>query len=514
MSSDSSHLNIGSGTPSPAGAGPVWRLALLLVLFGWSLQVYCIWSRRYVPLMDLPNHMARHYLESLKLAGRELPPFYEIEYRVMPNLGADLVIPLLMQIWSPLTAGKVFLTLCAFLYWLGPALFIWQQGCYQPQAVLASLLFLPLTFSSQFFWGFLNYYSGLGIAFLAITHQIRLNRAARPRVWELLLHCVLVTLLFLWHMAPWVIYGVITGCHLGVEAIQRISQKNGWQKLFQRALLLGLPSIPSLLLFYYYSMVHAAVDPAAGYQWGGWLRKLELPFAIFRTYDWPADAAVSILWIGIILATFGVDCFRKWQWSWLHLAVAVLALWYLVTPFQLGTTSDADSRILPAVLICLLAMFGAIPIQRWRIGIALLTVCLLIRFGSIAIAWNGLSRRLEDQAQAFAFLEPHDRVLPVVLLPEESKSYPEKHFVSWAVIERGVYVSNLFSHLDQHTLRIFPPTKEYGRILNTGYFINNEEVRKKFDYVWVFNPDGKIIQVPPKYEELFSQDSLTLWRVH
>src|SRR5262245_5730125 len=111
-----------------------WCFGLALVLLAWALQVYALWSRNYVPLVDLPNHMARHHLEYVKLSGGDLPPFYEVEYRVLPNLGGDLMVPLLMTVLEPATACKLFLTLSVLLYWLGPALFILQHGGYRPPA--------------------------------------------------------------------------------------------------------------------------------------------------------------------------------------------------------------------------------------------------------------------------------------------------------------------------------------------------------------------------------------------
>src|SRR5208282_342777 len=108
------------------------RYALLLVLLAWCLEAYALWSRPYVPLVDLPNHMARHYLEHLKLSGQPLPDGYEVAYDVLPNLGGDLVVPALMSVFDVPTAAKVFLTLSVFLYWLGPALFILSCGRFQP----------------------------------------------------------------------------------------------------------------------------------------------------------------------------------------------------------------------------------------------------------------------------------------------------------------------------------------------------------------------------------------------
>src|SRR5262249_25295605 len=60
------HLHISmEETVSPAAPSPksAWRYALALVLLAWSVQLYAIWSRTYPPLVDYPNHMARHYLE-------------------------------------------------------------------------------------------------------------------------------------------------------------------------------------------------------------------------------------------------------------------------------------------------------------------------------------------------------------------------------------------------------------------------------------------------------------------
>ena len=88
------------------------RAAMLaaVVAAGLVSAVILIWIPTFVPLFDLPNHTARHYLESRWLAGRDLGGYYGIHYRIMPNLGADLVVPPLMWLFPPLIACKFFLT--------------------------------------------------------------------------------------------------------------------------------------------------------------------------------------------------------------------------------------------------------------------------------------------------------------------------------------------------------------------------------------------------------------------
>src|SRR5687767_281217 len=39
----------------------LWLWAAAVLALGWALQLYTIWSRPFAPLVDLPNHMARHY---------------------------------------------------------------------------------------------------------------------------------------------------------------------------------------------------------------------------------------------------------------------------------------------------------------------------------------------------------------------------------------------------------------------------------------------------------------------
>src|SRR5262245_14945578 len=73
-----------------------WACALILVAVSWALQGYAIWSSQYLPLVDLPNHMARHYLEAVKLSGGDIGPYYDLELRLLPNLGADLILPFLI----------------------------------------------------------------------------------------------------------------------------------------------------------------------------------------------------------------------------------------------------------------------------------------------------------------------------------------------------------------------------------------------------------------------------------
>ena len=225
-----------------------------LVIVALCLQAFLIWSRRYPPLIDYPNHMARHYYESLWLRGVSTPTWYRIDYHLLPNLGGDIVIPLLMVFLSPHIAGKVFLTASVFVYWMGGCVYIRQIARTGPGISPAALLLLPFVIDGSFCWGFLNYYSGIGLAFLTLAHQDRLIRQRTNPRFELAFHAFCVSALFVWHLAVWVIYGSLAACRIALEVCQGLrdpsQERGGSIKVLSRPAAVAAAVIPSVLLFF------------------------------------------------------------------------------------------------------------------------------------------------------------------------------------------------------------------------------------------------------------------------
>jgi hypothetical protein len=488
-----------------------WLSALILIAVAWSLQAYAIWSVTYLPLIDLPNHMARHYLEAVKLSGGAIGPYYDLEPRLIPNLGADLIMPLLILAFGAQIACKLFLTLSVFLYWFGPAWFIAQQGGYRIGALAAALLLLPLSFSAQFYWGFLNFYSGVGLAFLVLVHFTWLQANERPPVGQIVLHALLVALLFLWHLAPWMIYVVIALSHFLANSAVGYFRQGRRSVMIRRGLVVAVTLVPSFALFAYYSFHNRGINPESGFEWGSVTRKALLPLSIFRAYDWRADVIVCLLWTTILLVCFRKMCQSDLFLNHLALAFASLVGMYLVLPFRLGGTLDADSRILPAVLICGLACFGQFTVRHWRAGMLLLVLCLAVRFGSIFGEWQRLSADMEKQAKGFAAIEEHSRVLPVILA-DVTKDYPGRHLLAWIVLSKNVLVSNLFCKPDQQPLTIIYPTPPVVRRHADGAVID-ERARDYYDYVWVYNPAREPVRVPESFACVFSGSDVSVWRI-
>ena len=491
-----------------------WLAVAALTVLALALPLYAIWSHTYVPAADFSNHMAVHYLEYLKLTGRELPPFYAIEYRVTPNLGGDLLVPLFLCFLAPLAACKAFLTFAVFLYWLGPSLFIWQQGGRRRGAFVAALFWLPWLLSNEFFWGFASYYSGFGLAFLVLTHHCIVRTSRSGWIAHQLLQAAMVALLFLWHLSPWGIYCVIVGCRCLALAVADYGRSRAIGPCLARAVSDLLPVVPSLLLLGWYFGHHLGTGEPVIFQLSAWTEKARFASQLFGGYDKKSSALVLLIWGVAALSTFGFSFLfaKSARWTWLHLAFAALTLLYLVLPNNF-IGGGCDTRLLPAILVVALACIGSLPIRRLALGVALIAACVVLRDGEIVRAWDRICARLDSHAQSFALIEPRSRVMPVTLTPVDY-AYPDAQFISWAAVFREAFVPTLFARRDQHTLRLIPPSGIYVRKASGHYEFDEGPVRESYDYVWLYNPDQEVVQIPRGWQCLFSADDVTLWRVN
>jgi GNAT superfamily N-acetyltransferase len=504
--------------PWPSAAARRWLACLALIGLGLSVPLLLVWSVQFPPQVDAPNHLARHYLESLHLRGEPLPPGYEIAYRVLPNLAADMLLPPLMWVLEPLAAWKVFLSFSLVLYWFGPALFILEQGEYRPPAWLAALLWLPFVLSSQFFWGFLNYYAGVGLAFLAAAHLARLDRQGRVGAAWLAVHAAFAVLLYLSHLAAVFFYAVLAGCMALARLWTLRRAGSGWAEGLGRAALLCLPLLPAVAVHLAHS-AEAAGTPTLGVADLG--RKAIAAAVLFRGYRMPADAAVAVLWAAAALAFFWRAPLRP-RWGTAALATGALLLLYVVMPVEVNTSHGADARLLPALLVCGLAWLGTLPAARWSwIGAALLVAAIGVRGGDVWHAWQRLDRQLQDAARSFALLEPEARVLPVILTPGTTKENPEEHFASLAAISRHAYIPTLFAVWEQQPLRLTGetrlanPFKRYtaGAVENGVFTLASEADAARYDYLWIFNPEGAELRLPAAWQRTFSGERVSLWRL-
>jgi len=486
------------------------RGCFILVGLAFALQLAVIWSVTFPPQHDTPGHMARHFLEAQHLFGGELPPFYEVQYRLLPNLGADLVVPPLMAVIEPLLASKIFLSLAVVLYWLGPALFIWQYGGYKLSGLVSALLLLPLSFSNAFFWGFLNFYTSVGLAFVALFHFGVIAARPQPRVLDLVLHALLVTLLFFWHLAGFGIYGIVMAAQMATRAWQRVRSRGRapfWQCIWPQVLL-GLPALPAIGLFVLYSTGKTVQTD----YWAPLWHKLLLPLYLFRTYDVVADLAFAALWLGACLALVLGRQSLKSQEPWLWASMAGILALTLVVPTEWGSVYNADARFMPGLLVCVVCLGARLTQRRLLLAGGLLAASLVVRYGSVHIEWTRLDQRLQRVAAAFELFPEGSRIMPFTGGYTLTKNYPETLFISWAIPLRAAYVPSVFAYEDQQPLKLKLQLPIHASLEGEQIVVNSEAARADYDFVWIFNPKRLPVRISPEFTKVFSEEHVTVWR--
>ncbi len=495
--------------------GLVW---LSVAALGLALPLLVIWSVHHPPQLDAPNHVARHFLEALHLRGAPLPPGYEVEYRILPNLAADVLLPPLMWVFNPFRSWKLFLVGAVLLYWLGPALFILATGDRRRAAWIAALLLLPFLLSGAFLWGFLNYYVGVGLAFLAAAGLTVLDRRGPLPGWAMLLHGFAAVLLYFAHLSAVFTYAVITGCMALAHIWAEREQGRKWATAMSRAARLCIPLLAAVPLH----LVYLADGADATLEWSDPVRKATMLFVgLFRGFDLRADLLVVLFWAGAVLAFFGPGL-RSLRIGMPALATGAFLALYIAMPQEIGSGSGSDTRLLPVLLIVGLAWLGTLRRARWSLpGIAMLVGAISVRDADIAIGWQRQDHRLQEASLALEFLPVGARVLPVSLAPTPTKENPEEHYVSLAVITRQAYVPTLFAERDMQPLRLtgerslVDPFRRFPAVRQDGehYVLASEAEAARYDHLWVFNPEGMILTVPEAWEPLYFGERVALWRL-
>lgn len=398
------------------------------------------------PLFDYPNHLARMDLLIRLPASEALQRYYELHWRIIPNLGMDLVVPMLARVMPLAWAGKVF-TLAALALVAGGAALVHRAAVGRWSLwPLFAFLFL---YSRVLLWGFLSYLFGIGLAFIAFALWISLSR--RSPYARVTVSAVAALTLFFAHLMACVVYGVlIAGYELGV--LWR-SRPCPWGGAVVRLAIAGAPFLPPLAL-----MLLAGEGQGLGaVHYGRLDRKLDLLFSVFDNYDRAFDVGCFVL---LVLAA-GFGYFRR------HLVVvpallpplALLAIVYLAAPAQLMTASAVDHR-LPLVIGTALAAATASPALAGR-GLRLVALAGLALFlARMAEVWIHWERADAVYARLLPILDqvPAGGRLAVGYPPDAvgSTAIPTTHLPTLAIVRRDAFVPTLFAYRGQQPVALTP----------------------------------------------------------
>lgn len=214
---------------------PLYGLAFLILLLPVILN-------DFLPLVDISNHIARHYIASTISNDAHLSDFYSYTFTGFGNSTSDIIRESIGKHVSPynlvrMTMGfymvNFVFSVCVLHRVINGHWGLWP---------LCSIL---LVFNGNFLWGFENYLIGAPFVLYAIAAMIFSERYTFTR--RFLIISSFVILLCIFHILLGLVFGVAV---LGYELQRTFEQPTGARlRYFVRDLSLGLPFIIGISLY-------------------------------------------------------------------------------------------------------------------------------------------------------------------------------------------------------------------------------------------------------------------------
>ena len=475
---------------------------------------------------DLLNHLARCYVILHRGNDELLGRFYAIEWKLLPNLALDLIVPPLARVIGLFAAAKAFVLAYMLLLLSGPHAIQYALNRRLSVGPLVAAVFI---YNRMERFGTVNYEFGVGLALWAIAAWIWLRNAAP--VLRGAVSAVAVVVLFFAHLEAVAIYGVGIAA---VEAERLWARRGQPRRLAADLAALLLPFVLSLLLL----AAGPHHDGPANPSWGGWFARYDgVRAALEAYYAWPdAFAAVAIVtgtaWL---LGAGCCVCRAAPGLSWSSAASCsrrsrnqAMGAWGATVRLPIG---------LLFVLIGLLRW--RLPTPRTRIAFLVgLLALVAVRSAAAEVAYHRYNQIRRDFEASLPLIAPGSRVLVArewrnaVTALSGMQDLP-----SLVMIRRSSLDLLAFSHPQQQVLVVRPPyrasTGGYddapipladlldppreplaGRLFyDPSGRIYWRDWQQSYDYVYVLDRLARSNPAPERLELLYNGDRFQLFRV-
>jgi hypothetical protein len=383
----------------------------------------------YPPIMDLPAHAARLFIEC-NSGDPSISAMYAVRLGIIPNLAIDLINRPLCGLVEPVMAFKL-MTVVTLAGLFGAFWAIQRKLLGRPNILL--LLVPALSVNLITMMGYLNFL--IGVAVLAWMIVLVIGRL-EDRLRLIIVGNLGGIILFFSHIFALALGMVVFfGLQLP-RAMPRLGEIVGAGLRTLVAFIMPLLLIPLV----------AAGDNRLDVNFG-W--KLRPPFAITYTNS-------DYLLTGLtIWALFMGAAFLVYRRASIRLhpvltgTVIAVALYVLLLPAKIGDATDVDARV--AVMLYMLAICAAVltaaPDRRREASMTVIVIAGLlvtIHLAMAATTWMRFSREVAEFRAALDVLPRNASVFSVSNTVEQTapsgvNEKPYTHLVSYATIDRRIF---------------------------------------------------------------------------
>ena len=499
-------------------SGP--QIAALSILLTLLISIP-IWTHPLPPLSDYVNHLARMQVIATISQNARLANFYEIDWRVIPNLTMDLIVPLLAHVMKIYLAGQVFMV-AMFVLIISGTLALNRALIGRWSAV--PLFVIPLLYNYVFLVGVMNYISGIGVALWALASWI----VTRERAWPMrfALSTASVVVLFFCHLAALGIYGVGVLSFEIVRLWQR--RREPWPSRLVDFVASGAPFLIAAPLLYASPTMQLVGD--IDWEQGG---KLDGLMYVFSDYsDIVAFGLMGVMTGSIVWAMRH----RVLRFHPLVFALIVVGgVVYFALPRVIFDTYMADQRV-PLGIAFMLIACGDLDLRRRLVRRAFVAVLILLvgsRVLEIDLNWSQLSDSTSQFRSSVRRISPGSKVF--VAYADRSQGDDVRdlglvHAACIAIIERSALVTTAFTVVGKQIMHVRPQYRDFvdrydGTPPSTAQLIVAAEHPlpdmprfwlnwTKFDYLYIlFTEDEAPNPDPERLKLVVDGDRFQLYRI-
>lgn len=483
-----------------------------MALLASALMAAPLWVGRFVPLLDLPQHLA---ITTVLLHHRDpawqLAAYYEPQRgELTPYWAHYLAIEGLARVMPVDAAGRVFLTLYVLaLPWAAMAL---ARALGRPASL--GLLAAPLALNANLYYGFIAYCWSVVVMMWALAVLARQLDAPRPARAGML--GVLAAVLFFTHVQSFAFLLLATPI-----LIPFFGHGPPWRRAL-RAWPLGLATIAVFIPWLYLSTtpqpgVERYFPPLENlrpkYE-DTFNRLVGLPDAVAGSYQDGSDTWLLGAWLIAVVAAWWTTrndpaAGRE------HRAEAALLVAALACYFLLPVSIQGQWNIAPrfAWVAALLLPFLGRRTPRWLPAAALA----LSAATAANAAWH--HARFDREAgpfdRALAALPPGARVLGLIYDPtgDVLTRWPYLHFEQYAVVRGGGMAAHSFTANAPLPVRLRPEARVPAPGVWWPHEFRYDEHGRSFDHFLVRERTGgdALQPAPGTLEEVFREG---VWRVY
>lgn len=332
---------------------PWWesRLCLALVVVATMLPLL---YPPVPPLVDLFGHMGRYRVELDLGHSPWLKQYYDYHWAAIGNLGVDLLVIPLGELFGLEPAVKLIVLAIPPLTAAG---FLWVarevHGRIPPTAFVA----LPFIYGYPFLFGFVNFALSVALAFLAFGLWLRLGRLGQTvlRGW---LFVPISLVVFFAHTYGWGLLGLMC---FSADAVRLHDRGRSWWRAgIEAALHTSVMALPVIIMLIWRSETHGGQT----IDWFDWKIKWHWIYSALRD-RWKWFDIGSLVAAGLVFLYSLVS--RKLTLSRnLAFSAIVLAVSFAVIPRIVFGSAYADMRLVPYLIaVALLAIrFRGAPDRR------------------------------------------------------------------------------------------------------------------------------------------------------